>query len=68
MIRDGVDGYLVEQQDVEGLALALLRLAREPSTAEAICSVARERALEMFDHRLLAQRLAREITRAPSFG
>jgi glycosyltransferase involved in cell wall biosynthesis len=64
MIRDGVDGYLVEQADVDGLTAALMRLSREPSTAEAICSAARQRALEQFDHRTLAGHLAREIANA----
>ncbi len=44
MVEDGVSGLLVEPEDPEGLAAAILRLLDEPERAEAMGRAARRRA------------------------
>lgn len=61
MIRDGVDGVLVDQRDAEGLAAAFARLAAEPEWRRGLASAARERAVALFDYRACAAELRREI-------
>jgi colanic acid/amylovoran biosynthesis glycosyltransferase len=61
MIRDGVDGYLVVQQDTDGLADAFLRIARRDERDDQMRLQARAQALAMFDHRAMAARLARAL-------
>ncbi len=64
LVRDGEDGFLVAQRDVDGLAAALRRLAREPDTHRRLAHAARERALAAFDHRRWAAALLDRITPA----
>jgi glycosyltransferase involved in cell wall biosynthesis/SAM-dependent methyltransferase len=42
-VREGMDGFLVAEQDVEGMTQAMLRLAREPGLAEKLGASFRER-------------------------
>lgn len=57
MIRDGVDGFLVDQQDVAGLADRTARLAADPDLAARIGAEARLTAMRAFDHRRNARML-----------
>lgn len=56
-VRDGEDGYLVEQYDVDALATAMQRLGADSSLRERLGTKARERALRSFD----AEDLGRKI-------
>jgi colanic acid/amylovoran biosynthesis glycosyltransferase len=64
MISTGVDGILVDQEDVSGLARAMARLARDPAFRAQLGRKARERALASFDYRVNAQLLALAIERS----
>lgn len=57
MISDGVDGFLVEQNDIDALARAFRRLAQDVSLRAALGTRARERACRAFDHRLCAKQV-----------
>jgi colanic acid/amylovoran biosynthesis glycosyltransferase len=57
MISDGVDGYLVPQEDVDAIAARLRRLAADKTLRERIGHAARARAERDFDSRVLANRL-----------
>ena len=48
VVRDGVDGFLVEAGDVEGLAERLGRLAGDPELATRMGETGRERILERY--------------------
>lgn len=61
MIRDGHDGLLVPQEDVEAIADAVMRLARDPAVAQRIGTAARITALERFDSRTNAAKLLARI-------
>jgi colanic acid/amylovoran biosynthesis glycosyltransferase len=61
MISDGVDGLLVEQSDVAGLAAAIERLARDRHLRERLGGAARGRAETSFDSRASAGRLLAAI-------
>ena len=64
MITDGVDGFLVPQEDVAAIAAATRTLATDPDRRAAMGAAARATALRAFDHRVNAQKLYREITGA----
>lgn len=64
MIRDGENGILVAQRDVDGLAAAFVRLAREPAWRRKIGTAARARALDAFDCRKNARKLLQRIRAA----
>ena len=64
MITDGVDGFLVSQEDVAAIAAATRTLATDPDRRAAMGAAARATALRAFDHRVNAQKLYREITGA----
>lgn len=49
LIREGVDGLLVAPSDVEGLAEAILRLARDPDLRRCLGKAARQRILECYE-------------------
>lgn len=51
MITDGVDGFLVPQRDVEGIAAAARKLATDPAALTAMRQAARASAEAKFDHR-----------------
>ena len=57
MITDGVDGFLIPQKDVAGLADAFAKLAGDLPLRERIGLAARKRAVEMFDYRVMAKKL-----------
>ena len=46
LVRDGVDGILVEPGDVRGLALAIVRLLRDPGLARTMGTAGRQRVLD----------------------
>ena len=50
-IIEGHNGLLVEPEDVEGMAQAMLRLARDPALRRSLGSAGRERAVKCFDSR-----------------
>jgi glycosyltransferase involved in cell wall biosynthesis len=59
VVREGVDGYLVEAGDVEALADALARLAADPKLREQMGAAGRERVLP----RYAVERLIDDIDR-----
>ena len=61
MIADGVDGFLVEQEDVGGIAARLIQLARDVELRHRMGLEARARAIKEFDCRPLAARLVKLI-------
>lgn len=63
MITDGVEGLLVEQADVDGLARAIIKLATDERLRTQLGSGGRQRAVQSFEYRALARRLAEEIKR-----
>jgi colanic acid/amylovoran biosynthesis glycosyltransferase len=63
MIRDGVDGILIRQQDEAGLADAFERLARDVEYRLRIGAAARAHAVETFDFRNTTRRLLEFIER-----
>jgi glycosyltransferase involved in cell wall biosynthesis len=54
VVRDGVDGLLVEPTDIQALASALRRLARDPVRRTEMGAAGRARVLERFDERRTA--------------
>lgn len=64
MIEDGVDGFLVPQEDVAAIAGAVRQLATDPDRRAAMGAAARATAVRLFDHRVNARALLREITGA----
>jgi len=61
MITDGVDGILVPQADVDGLATAFRRLAESPEERRRLGTAARQRATVQFDIRQTAARIREAI-------
>lgn len=61
MIRDGENGFLVPQEDVQAIADATRILATDPVRRAAMATQARETAEQIFDHRTNALALYREI-------
>jgi colanic acid/amylovoran biosynthesis glycosyltransferase len=57
MITDDVDGLLVAQKDVAGLANAFQRLASDLTLRERLGKAARARAVDVFDYRVMAKKL-----------
>ncbi len=55
-IVDGETGLLVDQNDVDGMAAAMARLADDPDLRAAMGQAGRARAVEMFDAHALARR------------
>lgn len=51
IVRDGVDGFLVDPRDAPALGRTLLRLVRDPGARSALGGAGRRRALEHFDER-----------------
>jgi glycosyltransferase involved in cell wall biosynthesis len=49
VVRDGVDGFLVEPGDVEGLAERLARLAHDPELRAGLGAAGRERVFARYD-------------------
>lgn len=63
MITDGMDGFLVDQRDVAGIAACLSRLIAEPEFRRQMGQAARQTALNRFDRRLNARLLLKRIRR-----
>ncbi len=63
MITDGVDGFLVPQEDVSAIAAATRTLATDSARRLAMGAAARDTALRAFDHRANARKLYEEIAR-----
>jgi glycosyltransferase involved in cell wall biosynthesis len=61
MITDGVDGFLVEQEDVAAIANRLKRLIKDRRLASQLGHAARAKALSHFDHRTNAAKLVKQI-------
>ncbi|MGP1271825.1 MAG: glycosyltransferase [Phycisphaerales bacterium] len=57
MIDHGVDGFLVEQQDSEGIASAFRELLASAERRASVGAAARARAERDFDYRVLAERV-----------
>ncbi|MFC3117873.1 glycosyltransferase family 4 protein [Jhaorihella thermophila] len=57
MIDSGVDGFLTEQEDVDGIAAALERLITDPAQRDRMARAARARAERDFDGRVLSGRI-----------
>lgn len=62
MIRDGEDGFLVPQEDVAAIARATRILATDPARRAAMGAAARATAERIFDHKINALALYREIS------
>jgi glycosyltransferase involved in cell wall biosynthesis len=56
-IVDGVNGLLVEPEDVAGMARAMLRLARDPALRRQMGKAGRDRAVRLFDAQKQSLRL-----------
>lgn len=68
VVRDGIDGFVVDPTDAPALAAALVRLARDPGRRAAMGAAGRERAYELFDARRTAAeawRLLEEVVSGP---
>lgn len=63
MVNDGVDGFLVDQEDVTAIADRLALLIRDRDAAAAMGLAARRTALRLFDHRENARKLVNRIFR-----
>jgi glycosyltransferase involved in cell wall biosynthesis len=63
MVRDGESGLLVEQEDIDGLADAMTRLAADPDLRKRIGTQARRHAVDHFDSRRTGLRLLEWIER-----
>jgi glycosyltransferase involved in cell wall biosynthesis len=61
MISDGVDGMLVAQEDVDGLASAIRRLHDDEAFRQRLGTAARQRAVEQFDSKATARKLLTAI-------
>ncbi len=64
MITDGVDGFLVEQGDEQGIADRLTLLANDVGLRARIGAAARARAVDLFDARSTSARLLARIAAA----
>lgn len=62
MIDSGVNGILVEQEDVVGLSAAMLKIGRDCPWREALARAARERAVAQFSARHFASELQKAMT------
>ena len=64
MITDGVDGFLVPQQDVEAITAATRTLATNPTRRAEMGLAARSTAQRKFDHNVNARALYDVIQKA----
>jgi glycosyltransferase involved in cell wall biosynthesis len=67
LVRDGIDGILVKPGDVDGLALAVAKLAGDPELRRSLGSSARQRALALPTWEQSADRFFTEL-RQVAFG
>jgi glycosyltransferase involved in cell wall biosynthesis len=61
IIRDGIDGFLIEPTDTRALATAVLSLAGDPTRRGDMGSAGRARALELFDERRTAAEMWNKV-------
>jgi colanic acid/amylovoran biosynthesis glycosyltransferase len=66
VVRDGENGLLVPQGDVQALADALESLIRRPDLYDAMRARARASVVDMFDIQRTAETLCRQFTEGPS--
>lgn len=64
MVRHGVDGFLVEQKDVDGNIQALKILAMDPQKRQAMGQAARLWAEERFDYRVYVRQLLERLEKS----
>ncbi len=64
MVRDGTDGFLVPQRDVDAITDATRTLIKDPQRRQQMGQAARARALEAFDHRRNAIALSDAIQKS----
>jgi glycosyltransferase involved in cell wall biosynthesis len=64
LVEDGVDGFLVEQEDVDGIFRRLAELGKDAELRRRMGAAARSKAVRLFDCRQTAALLAREIATA----
>lgn len=57
-VEDGVTGFLVASEDVDGMSQAILRLLRDPDAATAMGLAGRQRVRELFTIEAMMQRVA----------
>jgi glycosyltransferase involved in cell wall biosynthesis len=67
MVDEGVDGFLVEQQDVKGIQARLMQLAVNTDQRQRMGRAARARAEREFDCNVLAARLLQLVERHTVF-
>lgn len=67
LVEDGRTGLLVEPDDIDGLARAILRLASDHELRSRLIPAAQAKIRADFDNRVLTQRLA-EVYRAQGLG
>lgn len=68
IVRDGIDGLVVDPTDSAALAAAIAELARDPARRAALGAAGRKRALECFDAKRMAAdtwELLEEVVRGP---
>jgi colanic acid/amylovoran biosynthesis glycosyltransferase len=63
-VVEGATGYLVDEQDVAGMAAGMLAVGRDPQLAAALGRAGRERILTAFSRAQTLDRLAELITQA----
>lgn len=68
MIADGVDGLLVRQEDVEGLAESIRRIYRDEAFRQELAGAARRRAVSQFDSSATAARMLAAIRESAKLG
>lgn len=57
IVRHGIDGFLVAPHSPDGLARAVIRLARDPQSRMQMGGMARSRVIAQFDRKLMALRM-----------
>ncbi|MZP29452.1 glycosyltransferase [Heliobacterium undosum] len=55
-VRDGVDGFIVEYKDLDGLIKRMKELAERPDLRRSFSRSSRERAVAAFDHKIAESR------------
>ena len=61
--RSGIEGLLIRRGDAKGLTSAILQLLGDPQLRATMASRARERAVDRFDERRVAEMVVREYRR-----
>ena len=61
--RSGIEGLLIRRGDAKGLTSAILQFLEDPQLRATMGSRARERAVDRFDERRVAEMVVREYRR-----